>query len=508
MDIQPAHQDCGLRIPAVHLRIVHVRKSVLDRRLEEVGVASSALDAVTAAFRLLPHAAAQIDALWAALRGAGPAASLAVDGAFLGLLGAMLRAAGDERLAAPPPAIGDRRLARVLDYGEAHIDEPLTAGELAAVACVSVFHFGRVFKAALGETPHRYVMGRRVERAKAMLLAELHLDLTSVALATGFASHSHLTEVFHTRVGAAPRRVAQGDGIMSAAVFDSYQQMMRETDYARFEQEHRSGGTLGLNLFVAHQGAMEMVDPPNAEIAFTAILKAEGPMEFDFNDGWSEHPAWSNHFTLQPAHQECAFRIRHPHTILVAGVNRDRLMSVLDEAGVRGDPFGALYARNTHLPEVVALMRRIWAAQETAGAAANLLVDGLFQTALGLLLRWADPSGRIEPAPVLSDARLARVVDFVEAHIDEPLTVGELAGVACVSAFHFGRCFRAATGETPHRYVMGRRVERAKALLLAEPALDVTSVALATGFASQSHLSEVFRARVGAPPGAWRRAWS
>ena len=250
---------------------------------------------------------------------------------------------------------------------------------------------------------------------------------------------------------------------------------------------------------------MEMVDPPNAEIAFAAVLSSDGPIEYDFNDGWSEQPMRPDMFSMQPSHQECAFRTRYPHTILVTGVDRDRLTSLLDEVGMRGDPFGDLYARNTHLPEVVTLLRRIWTAQETSGAAANLLVDGLFQTALGLLLHRADPRARIAPAPVLSDVRLARVVDFVEAHLDEPLTVGDLAGVACISAFHFGRCFRTATGETPHRYVMGRRLERAKVMLLAEPALDVTSVALATGFASQSHLSGVFRARVGAPPGAWRR---
>ena len=82
--------------------------------------------------------------------------------------------------------------------------------------------------------------------------------------------------------------------------------------------------------------------------------------------------------------------------------------------------------------------------------------------------------------------------------------MGDLADVACISAFHFGRVFQAATGETPHRSVMRRRVERAKRLLM-DTEDDVTALAPASGFASQSHPSEVFRRPLGAPPGEWRR---
>ena len=290
---------------------------------------------------------------------------------------------------------------------------------------------------------------------------------------------------------------------MNRPVFQSYAQMMRETDYAHFEQEHRSGGSLGLNLFVAHQGAMEMVDPPNAEVGFTAILKAEGPMEFDFNDGWSEQPAGPNHFTLQPAHQECAFRMRYPHTILVAGVNRDRLTRLLDEAGVRGDRFGALYARNTHLPEVVALMRRIWTAQETAGAAANLLVDGLFAQALSLVLRACDSTWIMPPPPELGDRRLSRVVEYVEVHLGEPMTVAELARAAAMSPSHFARAFRLATGEPVWAYVQRRRCERARELLATR--LPIAEIAHRCGFAHQGHLTRAFKRRYGATPGALRR---
>ena len=286
-------------------------------------------------------------------------------------------------------------------------------------------------------------------------------------------------------------------------VLGSYAQMMRETDYARFEQEHRGGGALGLEMFLAEQGAMEMVDPPNAQIAFVSVLRAEGPMEYDFNDGWRVSEMSMGGFAMQPARTACGFQTRHEHTILVAGVDERRLLARLDEAGVRGDPFGPLYAASSDPhPEVVRLMRHIWAASEAQGPAANLLVDGLFDQALALVLRACDPARRIAPPPELADRRLARVVDYVEAHLEQPMSTRELAGVAHVSPFHFSRAFKAAAGLAPHAYVTARRVECARRLLSGPMAL--AEIAFACGFASQSHFGEVFRAQTGLTPGAYR----
>ena len=94
------------------------------------------------------------------------------------------------------------------------------------------------------------------------------------------------------------------------------------------------------------------------------------------------------------------------------------------------------------------------------------------------------------------------MVDYVEAHLERPLTAAELAGVAHISLFHFSRAFKAAAGLSPHAYVTARRVERARRML-AGP-LPLAEVAFATGFASQSHFGAVFRRHTGLTPGAWR----
>ena len=285
-------------------------------------------------------------------------------------------------------------------------------------------------------------------------------------------------------------------------VFGSYAEMMRQTGYARFPQEHRSGGSLAIELFVAHQGPMEMEDPPNAQVGFTSVLRAEGPMEVAVNAPWRVNAMVPGALTVQPALTACGFRTRHPHTILTAGVDARRLATLLDEAGVRADPFGPLYARTEPLPEVVRLMRRIWAATEAQGPAANLLVDGLFGQALGLILRACDPARAATPPPVLADRRLARVVDYVEAHLERPLTAAELAGVAHVSLFHFSRAFKAAAGLSPAR-LRHRAPRRARPPdARGPPAARGGGLRLRVRL--QSHFGQVFRRHTGLTPGAWR----
>ena len=103
----------------------------------------------------------------------------------------------------------------------------------------------------------------------------------------------------------------------------------------------------------------------------------------------------------------------------------------------------------------------------------------------------------------LDPRRLRRVVDFVEAHLREDLTIEALAGVACLSPFHFARAFKAATGSAPRRYVIDRRIGRARALL-AESRMPLADIAEICGFSSQPHFTYWFKRLVGTTPGAYR----
>jgi AraC-like DNA-binding protein len=99
--------------------------------------------------------------------------------------------------------------------------------------------------------------------------------------------------------------------------------------------------------------------------------------------------------------------------------------------------------------------------------------------------------------------RVHRARDYVEACYEEPLSLRDMAAVACLSTNHFLRTFKQVFGRTPHQYVTERRLQRARELL-ASTELPVTEVCLSVGFESLGSFSRLFRRRFGTPPARTR----
>jgi AraC-like DNA-binding protein len=102
--------------------------------------------------------------------------------------------------------------------------------------------------------------------------------------------------------------------------------------------------------------------------------------------------------------------------------------------------------------------------------------------------------------------RMLRARDKMDRSYDKPLDIAALARVALTSEAHFIRTFKQTFGETPHRYLQRRRLERAMALLR-ETELPVTEICLDVGFASLGSFSRTFTRVVGMSPRAYRQAW-
>src|SRR2546423_11497660 len=104
-----------------------------------------------------------------------------------------------------------------------------------------------------------------------------------------------------------------------------------------------------------------------------------------------------------------------------------------------------------------------------------------------------------------TNRRLLRARDAMDRAFAQPLNIPTLARIACVSEAHFIRIFRATFGETPHRYLQRRRVERSM-FLLRETDRSVTDICFDVGFSSLGTFSRTFREIVGETPSGYRAA--
>jgi AraC family transcriptional regulator len=105
----------------------------------------------------------------------------------------------------------------------------------------------------------------------------------------------------------------------------------------------------------------------------------------------------------------------------------------------------------------------------------------------------------------LAPWQMRRVYDLIEAQLEGDPSIASLSRECRVSASYFARAFRSTVGVAPHQWILKRRTERAKSLLMASNH-SLAEIAALCGFVDQSHLGRVFRREVGMTPGRWRRS--
>jgi AraC family transcriptional regulator len=113
--------------------------------------------------------------------------------------------------------------------------------------------------------------------------------------------------------------------------------------------------------------------------------------------------------------------------------------------------------------------------------------------------RWKSIRGGLAPW------QIRRLTTHIESNLGAAIRTKDLARLVRLSSFHFCRAFRDSFGESPHSYVMRRRVEHAQGLMLTTNA-SLGQIAADCGLADQAHFSKLFRRFAGESPGVWRRA--
>jgi AraC family transcriptional regulator len=148
----------------------------------------------------------------------------------------------------------------------------------------------------------------------------------------------------------------------------------------------------------------------------------------------------------------------------------------------------------------------LWRELEQPAPAGNLYVQTAAQLlAMHLLRSYTAGTSVIEDlSGGLTSQQMGRVLDFVQDHLDQDLSLEALAQQAGFSPYHFARLFRQTMGESPHQFVLHQRIERAQRLLTEQDA-PLARVARACGFADQSHLTQAFKRHLGLTPRAYRQ---
>ena len=141
------------------------------------------------------------------------------------------------------------------------------------------------------------------------------------------------------------------------------------------------------------------------------------------------------------------------------------------------------------------------------GPQANPLITEMLLNATCLRLAKRNAVSKLNLAPRiggLPPIKLKRVLSYVEANLDRPITLSELSGVAEMSLYYFATLFKQSTSLSPHQYVLRRRIERAKQLLR-ETKAGVLEVSLSLGFEQPNNFARTFRRLTGTSPTYYRR---
>lgn len=152
--------------------------------------------------------------------------------------------------------------------------------------------------------------------------------------------------------------------------------------------------------------------------------------------------------------------------------------------------------------EMEVICRRLYQKLGLGGMADQLYVESMVMKLAVMLLRrhsTASQASRILPSSGLTRNQARRVLDYIESNLSGDLTLSELAGIAELSLHHFARMFKRTIGVAPYRYVVERRIERAK-MMLRTASASLVDISLSVGFYSQSHFTSTFGRIVGATP--------
>jgi AraC family transcriptional regulator len=292
------------------------------------------------------------------------------------------------------------------------------------------------------------------------------------------------------------------DARFGNAQYDSFVTFYHQV-YGDALHEARLPGDVGATMMRLEQDAGDWSDAPTPDLVLNLVERGYPLAHLDLGAGRRQQRVRPGQVAITAPHVATSIFVDGVHALRSLAVPYDRLRALAgDAAGLPTDgDFGALHVGLQDQRDVAALLDGLWAETARGNPYGALWADGALLQLTAVLLRLRD--GRTDAPGGLSPFRLRRAIEYMHENLEGDLSLSEIATQVGLSSRHFCTAFRKSTGVPPYRYLVRLRIDRAKEMI--SGGRSIVEAALACGFASQQHLTTMFRREVGMTPAAWRR---
>lgn len=263
------------------------------------------------------------------------------------------------------------------------------------------------------------------------------------------------------------------------------------------ESERRAGGSFGLQLLYSRKGAAYADIPALPVFTINACLTGTCGLWINLGDGGAQiqQNIPPDTVNIVPPDTAAEALVESSSATLSVTFDWAELAPLLARHNISLIDFGHFFGKARVEPTAVNIVHRLWAlAQDPQN---RLYLDAATLELLAVLS--SEPGLSTAGVGGAEDRRIQRVIDYIEVHLGQELSIGELADVAVLSPGYLGRTFRTRTGESLWKYVTRRRCEAAYERLLATDR-PLSEIAVESGFAHQSHFNNAMKKQFGRTP--------
>ena len=285
-----------------------------------------------------------------------------------------------------------------------------------------------------------------------------------------------------------------------------FSDLVQRDDHEPFVKQYRTTGSDGVGVVDLNYFEPATVQRKVEEFVL-AVHLAPVRVKVDLAGQRRETYSYARgQFDVTPPDSSYASERYDAGTAIAVSLPNSAVREVLSEVAPRFDgDFGRLHETPAHSNLVLQICSQLVREFETSNRLGPLYADALIQALVFELFH----SGHCVPAEIrskvdrLSEAVLQRIDEFIDANAMQVVELRDLAALAAMPLATFSRLFKQTTGHTPYQYVLRRRLGRAQDLILTSRA-SLAEIAHDCGFSSQSHMNDVFRAKLDITPGRLR----